>query len=281
MKNVILPFIKLLVSNKYTWKICLFIIRIGECFRFERSCHDHQVAEQRLIIHFNDLVVRDGFFKGLKYSGFNSFGSSLFPKLSGTYENELIPVFEKIQSNNYNSIIDIGSAEGFYANGLALKFPASNIYAFDIDILAQQLCNEMSVINGIDKRVFVNGVCTNKWLSSFDFEKKSLIICDCEGFEIKLFDDSNVKNLSNCDLIIEMHPMFVKEVKQYLIDLFKNTHHLEFISSLDDKRKIFDLPLKYASFTNLEKIKLVQEGRTFTMEWLIAFANTNLAIDSY
>jgi hypothetical protein len=277
MKKVASPFIKLFVANKYTWNICMFIMRLAEWFRFERSCHDHQIAEETLISHFNDLVVRDGFFKGLKYPGFNSFGSSLFPKLSGTYENELIPVFEMIQTNKYNSIIDIGSAEGFYANGLALKFPQSNIYAFDIEEVAQQLCKEMSVINGIDNRVFVNGICTSKWLSSFNFGKKSLIICDCEGFEIKLFDDSNVSNLSSCDLIIEMHPMFERKVKPYLTELFKNTHRLEFISSFDDNRKLFDLPTQYASFNNIEKIKLVQEGRVFTMEWMIAFANTNIA----
>jgi hypothetical protein len=277
MKKVVTPFIKSFVSNKYTWKICSLFMRIAEWFRYEKSCQDHLKAEQVLITYFKDLVVTDGFFKGLKYPGFSSFGSSLFPKLSGTYENELKPIFEKIQPTKYNSIVDIGSAEGFYANGLALKFPQSNIYAFDIEEVAQQLCKEMSVINGIDKRVFVNGICTNRWLGTFDFEKKSLIICDCEGFEIKLFDDLNVTNLSNCDLIIEMHPMFEREVKHYLIALFENTHHLEFISSFDDARKIFDLPSQYASFNNLEKIKLVQEGRAFTMEWMIAFANTNIA----
>ena len=70
--------------------------------------------------------------------------------------------------------------------------------------------------------------------------------------------------------------MFERNVKQFLIDLFKNTHRLEFISSFDDNRKIFDLPSKYDFFNDLEKVKLVQEGRAFTMEWMIAFANTNI-----
>jgi len=69
-------------------------MRIAEWFRYERSLLDHKIAKNTLITYFNDLVVRDVFFKGLKYSGFNSFGSSLFPKLSGTYVNELIHVFE-------------------------------------------------------------------------------------------------------------------------------------------------------------------------------------------
>ena len=276
MKKVLAPFINLYVANKYTWKICILIIRIAEWLRYEKSCQLHLLAEKSLFSYFNDLEVKDGFFKGLKYPGFSSYGSSLFPKLSGTYENELFPIFKIIETNKYNSIVDIGSAEGFYANGLALRFPESNIYAFDIEEEAQMLCKKMSTINGIDKRVFVNGICTSSWLGSFDFEKKSLIICDCEGFEIKLFNDLNISNLLNCDLIVEMHPMFERNVKQFLIDLFKNTHRLEFISSFDDNRKIFDLPSKYVFFNDLEKVKLVQEGRAFTMEWMIAFANTNI-----
>jgi len=273
MKKVLSPFVEFLVSNKYTWNICFFIIRFAEWLRFERSCLDHQKTDQTLIKYFNDLMVKDGFFVGLKYPGFNSFGSSLFPKLSGSYESELLPILKKIESTKYQSIVDIGCAEGFYANGLALKFPHSNIYAFDKEEFAQQLCKQMSILNNVNNRVIVGGLCTSEWLSSFDFAQKSLIICDCEGFEMGLFDQFCISNLSRCDLIIELHPMYERNVKQYLIDLFKNTHQLVFISSFDDSRKIFDLPSQYSSFNNLEKIRLVQEGRAFTMEWMIAYAN--------
>jgi hypothetical protein len=51
------------------------------------------VSTENLKQLFNDLTVRTGFMKRMKYQGFSSYGSSIFPKLSGTYECELNQVF--------------------------------------------------------------------------------------------------------------------------------------------------------------------------------------------
>lgn len=265
----------IIISNKLLWTLCTYFIRIAEWFRYEKSIKENNLINQNLSLYFSDLVVRDGYFKGLKYPNFNSSGSSIFPKISGTYENELLPVFEKIKNKPYQTIIDIGCAEGFYAIGLALKFPDSVVYAFDIDSIAQQSCTTLAHLNGVDKRVMVLSECTNDWLASFRFNNSSLIICDCEGFERYLFDSSNINNLSSVDLIIELHPMNETDVKYILYNLFYLTHDIQYISSYDDKRKIFDLDPVYEQFNNNEKLKIIQEGRSFTMEWMIAFPREN------
>lgn len=265
----------MVISNKYLWILCTYFIRIAEWFRYEKSLKDNNLVKQKLSLYFSDLIVRDGFFKGLKYPNFNSSGSSIFPKISGTYENELLPVFETIRNKPYQTIVDIGSAEGFYAIGLALKYPDSIVYAFDIDSIAQQSCTTLAHLNGVEKRVMVLSECTNDWLSSFDFANPTLIICDCEGFERYLFDSSNISNLSSVDLIIELHPMNETDVKSILYNLFHLSHDIQYISSYDDKRKIFDLDSKYDHFNNNEKLKIIQEGRSFTMEWMIAFPRLN------
>ena len=80
----------------------LYFIRrlysLYEYFRFQRSLFDHQMAAKRLESMFTDLTVLNGPMAGLKYPSFSSFGSSLFPKLAGTYENELAPVIKKLNS---------------------------------------------------------------------------------------------------------------------------------------------------------------------------------------
>ena len=49
------------------------------------------------------LKVASGPFKGLKYPSLNSYGSSLLPKLLGTYERELSDVINVICTKKYSS----------------------------------------------------------------------------------------------------------------------------------------------------------------------------------
>ena len=169
--------------------------------------------------------------KGLKYPGFSSYGSSIFPKLSGTYESELTDLFFKLEGNNYSCIVDVGSAEGFYAVGLALRFKEAKVYAFDISETAQQLCKEMAALNNVSDRVDVRQECIAENLATLVNGQKALIICDCEGYERHLFDGENINKLEHSDLIIELHPMHEKDVKEYLYQLFVDTHSIEYVSS--------------------------------------------------
>ena len=63
--------------------------------------------------------------------------------------------------------------------------------------------------------------------------------------------------------------MHEPDVRNYLHHLFKDTHHISYISSHDDNRKIVDLNKQYENFLDLEKLLLIQEGRPYTMDWLV------------
>ena len=82
----------------------------------------------------------------------------------------------------------------------------------------------------------------------------------------------NVSSLVESDLIIELHPMHEKDVKEYLYQIFAHSHTIEYFASYDDRRKIFDLPDCYSNLSEFDKIKIVQEGRTFSMDWIFAKA---------
>ncbi len=275
MKSLFNPLIKLFVKSSIGWTFAKLIIRFAEWFRYERSKLDYLKAAQELNHYFIDLTVKDGYFKGLKYPSFSSFGSSLFPKLSGSYESELFPFFKELEVRNYDTIIDIGCAEGFYAIGFALKFPNATIQAFDIDEKARILCKEMAQFNGVEKHVIISEACTPSYLKSIGTNESTFIICDCEGYERNLFTKDNIESLKKADLLIELHPMHEQDVKEYLLDLFGQTHNLRLISSYDDNRKLFDLPEKYKEFSEIERQLLVTEGRSFSMDWLIAIPKNN------
>jgi SAM-dependent methyltransferase len=274
VKKIFNPFIRTFVSTKAGWVISKFFLRSAEWLRFEKSKLEIQEADQKLRDTFKNLTVKYGYFKGLKYPAFVSFGSSLFPKLSGSYESELFDFFKLTEKNNYDSILDIGCAEGFYAAGLALKFPDTKVYAFDIDERAQKLCYDLCLLNGVAHQVEIKGECTATTLQTLCSGARNLIISDCEGFEKKLFSQINIDSFSNADLLIELHPMYEKDIKEYLSSLFIKTHEINYISSYDDHRKLFDLSPEFQKLSQREKLLLVQEGRAFSMDWMIAISKT-------
>ena len=65
--------------------------------------------------------VLSGPFHGMRYVD-HSVGSSLFPKLIGTYEKELRYWLEaQFTESNLTTIVNIGAGEGYYAVGAALR----------------------------------------------------------------------------------------------------------------------------------------------------------------
>src|SRR5262245_41078888 len=75
-------------------------------------------------------AVVAGPFSGLRYVS-TARGSSIGPKLLGTYEMELRPAVDAIVARAYPVIINIGAGEGYYSVGLAKRMSKSRIISFD------------------------------------------------------------------------------------------------------------------------------------------------------
>jgi len=218
---------------------------------------------------FNSLEVLHGPFSGMKYPSLTSAGSALYPKLIGSYERELHETIDQLLSNNYTEILDIGCAEGYYAVGLATKLGDTKIYAYDTDETARSLCLQMAKLNQVEDKLIIKKTCTAADLKDFKFNGKSLIICDCEGYEHILFNASNIKNLANCDLLIETHDFLDLNISFDLDKLFNKTHHIQTIKSIDDIEKVKTYFYQETNGLTLEKkLKIYQECRPSIIEWL-------------
>ena len=68
-------------------------------------------VEKKVHLFFKDLIVMDGLFVGMKYPSFKAICSALIPKLSGTYENELNVIFQKLRVNKYDIIVMLNGCE--------------------------------------------------------------------------------------------------------------------------------------------------------------------------
>lgn len=276
MKSLLKRAIGKAVRNEFLWSVLDFIfIRFARYVEKERNRFTQPQAEEpkvdidaAIVVVSPDLTVRHGAFRGMKYPGMKSVGSMLFPKILGSYERELQPLMERIVAKGYTEIVDIGCAEGYYAVGLGIAIPQAKVFAFDTDKEAIELCRKMARINHISDRLFTGDFCDPAMLKSIPLTKRALIISDCEGYEKTLFNKELIPFLANHDVLIEVHDLIDITLSSYLWDLFKETHCIEVIESIDDIKKA--RTYQYAElegFSLAERKILLREWRSSIMDW--------------
>ena len=93
-----------------------------------------------LIRAFLIIITRrkiiSGIFTGMDFN-LPNFNTAM---LIGTWELELKELFIKIFKKQYDDIICIGAAEGYYAVGFARKYPSANIHAFEVKKVTESYC---------------------------------------------------------------------------------------------------------------------------------------------
>src|SRR3989344_3162520 len=104
-----------------------------------------------------EYKIHAGFFAGMRYLK-TAYGSGLMPKLMGTYEAQVHPWLTNV-GKKYSTVLNIGSAEGDYAVGLAWKFPNLNVIAYDISPQARNLCGQLMRLNQV-KNVAIRSLFT-------------------------------------------------------------------------------------------------------------------------
>jgi hypothetical protein len=245
---------------------------LGRTYRRAQSVREPergpiQIAPEQLV---PDLVVANGPFKKLRYMSGQSVNSVLFPKLLGSYESELHAVLDELLRNDYNTVVDVGCAEGYYAVGLALRLPHAEVYAFDIDPHARQLCSKMARLNGVADRIHIGEFCNEEVLRSIPLGERALILSDCEGYEGSLFNRQLAEFLLNHDVIIETHDFIDIELSVKMRDAFTVTHHVRSIKSVDDIEKAHNFnDGALESYSTWDKYRILRENRPAIMEWLV------------
>jgi hypothetical protein len=173
--------------------------------------------------------VLAGPFAGLVYPTFTSAGSALFPKILGSYEQELQPLIESLIGRAYSTVVDIGAAEGYYAVGIAKRLPRSTVYAFEADPRGAAQLTALAAANGVADRVIARGLCTVADLTALDLKGRPLIISDCEGAEVMLLDPRAVPALARCDILLEFHSLGSTDPYGLFRERFAATHDIEII----------------------------------------------------
>lgn len=212
-------------------------------------------------------MVQDGPFAGLRLVGETSWGF-LAPLLVGSYDEELHPALEYLIATAPKRIINIGSAEGYYAVGFARRLPEAEIYAFDVDEEAQRLTGENAAVNGVGDRVHVGGACTIDNLERL-ITPRTMPMVDCEGCEVDLLLPDRARSLRLATMLVELHDFIRPEASAAITARFRETHSIELIRarerSLDDYPTLDDLDPRDRSVAVAERRPIDQPA----MEWVV------------
>ncbi len=224
----------------------------------------------------DDWTVRHGPFAGMKYAAMSSSASLSLPKVIGSYESPIHSWIMDAIKQDYDRILNVGCGEGYYAVGFSLKSPSSQIYAYDIDDDAQEYTAKLARLNNISDKVSIRTLCTIDAMRQ-QITDNTLIFCDIEGGELDLFRPDLAPELSQTDLIIELHDFCRPRATEVLLRRFHHSHRVEITYHCAKYAKDFPvlerIPIREQAF-------LLEECRVATQGWMRLLANRPGALQS-
>ncbi len=194
----------------------------------------------------------------------------LAPKVLGSYEAELHEELETLVGRGHDRIVNVGSAEGYYAVGLALRLPAADVFAFDSDPYAQYLNRRLAARNGVRERLRVEGICTPSRLAEV-VRGRTLLVVDCEGCELELLRPDLVPGLAQADLVVELHDFLDPAISGKVLGRFTESHDAKVVDSVARD------PGAYPALGSLppaERHEAVDEHRPGPMQWAVLYARS-------
>lgn len=226
---------------------------------------------QRRFLEKFPKAVQSGPFAGMFYVD-SSVGSYYLYKLIGSYEAVLHPYINALRNKSFDTIIDIGSAEGYYLAGFARMFPEAAVVGFELDEEGRALSKDLFEKNAITNSLSLLEEATSDTVGPL-VTQKTLLICDCEGAEIDILDPVRRPEFRLIDTaIIELHDFVRPGTKEALYARFKDTHAITivpfalpdpkafpYLATMSDDREVHDL--------------LVRERGWMQQEWMILERN--------
>ncbi len=220
---------------------------------------------QNSLVSTDGTRVRAGVFAGIEFLPQSAEGCHI-AKLLGTYEQPLQAAVERAIARGYDTVLNIGCAEGYYAVGLARRMPNARILAHDINANARAVCAELAQRNGVAERITIGGEFSVSDFAAFA-GRNTLLVCDIEGAEKVLLDPTAAPALAGMDLLVESHDCDSPGLSADLSARFEPTHRVEIIADTG-ARAVENPPEWFKGLGHLDQLLAVWEWRIGPTPWL-------------
>lgn len=229
--------------------------------RVIRARMEHQLRDQGA---YGDKVMQ-GPFRGLTYPPLEQWASCRFEKIVGTYEHELHALIERLPATkSYQTIVNVGGAEGFYSVGLALLFPAARVVSFEAEAFNTAFGENLARLNGVRDRIDFQGFCTAETLAAVQPKGPVLVWMDIDTGERPVLDPSKVSWLLEADILVELHDCLEPGLTPLIRSRFSPTHEIQQITNSGIEYARYPI-LRDLHFSEIEA--LVGDDRSGLQDW--------------
>lgn len=219
--------------------------RAIELFCEQRGLTDHAVRMAAI----DDNRVLQGPFKGMRID-YSALPVHTAPKYAGTYEKEIMAFVEDAISEEPDRILNVGSSDGYYAVGLALRIPNATVFAAEADWKSERATERNAKLNGVDNRVIKAGIIHSGEFAQYLTPRRSLVIMDCEGAEFQLLDPAQDPILALVNILVEIHEEHGQP--NLIIQRFASTHAAQVV--YETRRTTADIPRQHDGSLSLDAL---------------------------
>ena len=223
----------------------------------------HQMISNTIIAR-HGAVVQAGPFAGMRLGQHSAEGCHA-PKLLGCYEQALHPHLERFIARGFDSVLNIGCAEGYYAIGLARRMPCTKIFAHDLNEGAQRACHALAEANGVADRITIGGLVRGEDFARFG-GVDTLVLVDIEGGEEALLDPAAFPALRHMTLIVECHEERRSGMTDLIASRFAHSHQV-----IREEQPFSQpaLPAWMKGLGHLDQLLAIWEWRMAPTPWLV------------
>lgn len=214
-------------------------------------------------------TVAYGPFKGLKMSEKTWWSRpSRAAMFLGIYEQEVLQSLMDTP-DDYNTFIDIGAADGYYAVGSLVSGKFSSVYCFEMSDRGQQAILDNATMNKKQQNIEIFGKADSGFEKNLPKDKleRSVILVDIEGAEFDLLTSVLFEKMKNSIIIVEIHEWRVPDGKARLDGLKKaalETHRMSELTTMS--RDLSRFP-ELETMSDTDRWLICSEGRGRLMKW--------------
>jgi hypothetical protein len=220
------------------------------------------------------LRVRRGVLKDATFPPVSVAHAGFVPaKLLGCYEQEIQGAIARSVQFAPDTVVNIGSGDGYFTVALARLHPAARVVGYETDERERESARALAALNGVS--IELRGTC-----GPADLERigdRPLLLIDVEGYELHLLDACALPSLRRATMIVELHDRGGGTmIATTLRSRFAPTHRITVIEG--QPRHFRDFP-ELDGWDAQEAAVAVSEGRPHAGRWMV-FEPRDTGIDS-
>jgi hypothetical protein len=212
---------------------------------------------ERISLETYDLckgTVSQGLLKGLHLNNDTWWGKSdLGAQCLGLYEKEILDFISS--QTPFDTFLDIGAADGYYAVGLLHAKMTKKAICYEISEEGQRAISRNWLRNEKPGELEIHGEANEKSIVSVakNLTENTLVLIDIEGFEFQLLSQEVLVALGKCTVIIEIHnwvdgfedryPALLRDIERFfdiaiIAPSARHTQNIELLRSYTDDNRL-------------------------------------------